>query len=399
MKLFLRKALLTVIVAGLLTGQSYAMMEWVLGKLGYKRVARIETSPVGDSDSERRGIKRDREELNVQLTPQISTSQWGLTNFGNTCYFNASVQLLNALPDFVNQIKRARAIRAGSPCERAIKNSYALAGTPQDKIDEQYKREKVDGLYYVDVFKEFFVHSCPQNLHALYQKLCKKVFSNDEMYEQEDPHQLLLPILQSMQYVGIDRFNFMTSSCRLFNECKHQSTSKTVQQILELPLPRNVEQVSLNKLFGNYFRPDIVNDKDVLIECSTCKQKQSTTNSVLFESLPKTLVMKLNRFALNKETKILTVNQCNVSLPEVLTVRFSGSEYDYALTGVIYRHGNRVNSAHYTASVMHASGVWYHCDDDIVTTLSEKDKENVSNTPSKDGYAYILMYNRVGVQD
>jgi ubiquitin carboxyl-terminal hydrolase 10 len=70
----------------------------------------------------------------------------------------------------------------------------------------------------------------------------------------------------------------------------------------------------------------------------------------------------------------------------------------YTLYGVLYHHGESLNSGHYTVDVLHRNrhGIeeWLHINDRNVSAVQLKEVFRLSNERTDDRCAYLLFYRR-----
>eukprot|EP00928_Gymnodinium_smaydae_P061596 TRINITY_DN4563_c0_g1_i1.p1 TRINITY_DN4563_c0_g1~~TRINITY_DN4563_c0_g1_i1.p1 ORF type:complete len:647 (+),score=132.47 TRINITY_DN4563_c0_g1_i1:93-1943(+) len=114
------------------------------------------------------------------------------------------------------------------------------------------------------------------------------------------------------------------------------------------------------------------------------------TRRLRFGALPKVLVVSLNRYSYNKDTKSLQKIHKAIKYEDRFSFERSwlvdGVEpVEYQLSAVICHHGESPSRGHYTAAVRY-NGDWYMCDDAIVKQTCVRDFLSHEYT------AYLLLY-------
>ena len=262
----------------------------------------------------------------------------GLTNNGNTCYFNSAIQALLSIPDF-----RSFCIRNRNK-HNLLREFESLFSTQGIANPTPLRREFAQA-------SSFF-----------------------RQYGQQDSHECLIEMIDVLQ-------NILGKSFKLFDgqlathltcmNCKKERTTKESFIDLSVPLTGPSVLDSLRSAYGSH---EILEDP---IECEKCSASTKTFKTVTIAKLPKVLVISLISLTKTHRSQI----------DEILTISNGDNTVSYAsyvLVCVVYHIGN-FNGGHYYCNVRR-DGRWFHIDD---TTIHEIPSYS-QNTTS----AYVLVYEK-----
>ncbi|GAQ79644.1 hypothetical protein KFL_000340460 [Klebsormidium nitens] len=263
------------------------------------------------------------EHAQVRAPPGASLPPIGLPNLGNTCYMNSVLQALLVFGSFHRFIDQEPVGHV------AIR--FCTCRCLYDKCaDNSHVRlPPVIGI----------LHAEP--LHDLYQ-------------QSKRPSQTF------------DRNNNRTPS----DQCRNTSDEvKEVSSLIHVPLPTDAyvtgDAVRLEDCFIRKCKSERLTD----LTCHTCHTNHAFERVMLYEDLPKCLVVHLARFYTDRlgSHKLHT----NVSYPMDLDLSgcvVGARTARFKLRGAVFHKGARVTSGHYFSHV-EKGGRWYECDDDRVTEL------------------------------
>lgn len=113
------------------------------------------------------------------------------------------------------------------------------------------------------------------------------------------------------------------------------------------------------------------------------------------ENLPPILILHLNFCTYNPNTGESIKTQSDVDVPQILEFpdeilkNSSGSTIKpkYSLFAIIYHHGQRVRSGHYTSEVKVCNSWWTNCDDEKISLAQNRQKKTYGTK-----MPYLLLY-------
>jgi len=333
----------------------------------------------------------------------------GMTNLGNTCFLNATLQCLAYLPTFCQ-------------CITSLSPSPTNGNSGQKII--LMMRSLLRKIHFLDVEEGGKTSSfAPRGIVNALPTLggAKRRF---RLGRQEDAHEFLVFLLDAMKdgelieaginpqksgwrdRLPIARLDETTLIHRMFGgyfrsqvrctNCEYKSN--TYDPFLDLAL--EVSQVNMNTLSSaiSYFTRKEKLDARNQWKCGGCKQRVCATKQFTIFRPPLTLCIQLKRFSFGGSwghsagQKICKPIQFPLSLSLPLSDK---RKCEYDLTGVIVHVGGSSNSGHYMAYVKKPgrgnSYQWYHMDDSCASKVSENQVLQQSN-------AYILFYCRKEVK-
>lgn len=322
----------------------------------------------------------------------------GLPNLGRTCYFNATMQGLHAIPSFRKLIEEMNRTPTSAPeswfPSKWLSNLFAFI-------------ERRDGATYN---RDIFLKGIAA---ALKSSPDEPKFA-DEMTKclEQDAEELFATIIGAIEEeckkiekkklfddtmtVGIVR----KMTCR---KCKNSWVSDTI--VPDTGVKLNVKEVkekengektvqnldtALQDSFVVEYLPDYRCDKDE----GGCGETECVESNTLFKTLPKVLMVHLKRFKqLNTvfgdskdELKCSKIDSL-VDYPEIWPVDSLEGKKDYKLVSVI-QHSGTPGGGHYVANVLGSEGKWWRADDSSAAVLNDGSFKPEQN-------AYILFYEQI----
>ena len=340
----------------------------------------------------------------------------GLTNIGNSCYFNATMQALFATKYFHSLIDLKEV-------DNSMQN--ALAFLFRAMIPEISSSNVLDSRQYFTKIK---------NVLSLKKLLNEQFAMNNDKKEgengkQEDGSELLEKILgiideeEARKYSSPEGIkNVSTWLVGDASKCKEQTKGKSMIENCGIEITRSSKFTEGHKHKEDCFEGNespIIEYHPILqislgsktlklddlvksefftnrrpYECKKCEQKNievMVTKRVT--SWPKTLIIKLDRFQQfeHKRTKI--------QLPVQYAAKMTKGGKEYHLTAVINHKGVSLDSGHYTA-IVRKKDKWYEKNDNVTFLFANSDDELEQNIEKKDKEydktytqeAYVLIY-------
>ena len=189
----------------------------------------------------------------------------------------------------------------------------------------------------------------------------------------------------------IDLFYGQFNSSMICNLCDHIYHSYDPFCSLSLQVTKTTTTI--------YDCLDAFSSKEVLDEdnkwrCDKCQQLSQATKKIVIWKTPKILILSFKRFDyMNNKNNIFVdypVKGLNINK---YVFNSNNSIYDLFAVSI---HTGSANYGHYTSYGLNTDGNWYKFDDQNVTMLWDKEKDQLTPVEQKvvTQYAYVLMYRR-----
>ena len=286
----------------------------------------------------------------------------GLVNIGNTCYLNATVQMIIS--------------------SRSV--TSFLRGTTFDT------QEPTNELYVLK-YLESKIRSSKTSAVTLKNSHHQIIAPTFPIGEQNDPSEFLSLLMDSLSNINVRTNgnitdNFFTGSTQDTRVCSQCNFTQTVPSVtfnmLMLPIDRGNSSlvVALEELIKNYMASSDIPD----LVCSQCLGNNKIKETKAFVQSPNCLIIQLLRFSTNGRKKFRPVHYpFNIELPVMRT--------KYELVSVVRHIGKRSNEGHYMADVKDSSGSWSRCNDSSVSSLRNS---SVLHQGHRTETPYLLMYTK-----
>ena len=293
----------------------------------------------------------------------------GQVNLGNTCYFNALMQVL-AHADPVKQYLEKTDV-GGKAVDSGFKE-LVMAHWDKDHGGEVYN---------------------PKNFLQLCRDNASHCFAPNTQEDAWQAYTALHGILEDDNLKGLFQFNVESLiSCPSYNR-ESRKTEPYFELILQLPETKTNENVTeLMRRWGS-LEPLQYN-----CDVTGAPKDPNATRYFTLLTAPDVLVVVLARFKFidQKSQKIMSpVTYDNeLDLGDMMTGHIdpnlvSNGPIKYKLTGVVHHHGTSLGHGHYTADYFNSFyNRWFHADDRQITRRGLPGKKS-SSTP------YILIYSKV----
>ncbi|TKS79707.1 Ubiquitin carboxyl-terminal hydrolase 14 [Collichthys lucidus] len=343
----------------------------------------------------------------------------GLTNLGNTCYMNATVQCLRSVPELKTALRRySGALRSsGAKCTITIHHSWYGAQSVINVVKSEFLHmafpqfaEKGDqGQYLQQDANECWL----QMMRVLQQKL--------EPLEPETPMELEAESGAASastkknfidQYFGVEfettmkcteseeeepikgKESQLQLSCFINQEVKYLATGLRLSKLSRLPAYMTVQMV---RFF--YKEKESVNAKvlkdvkfplmlDVYELCTSELQEKMLPIRSKFKEVEDKKLEKQQQKVIKKQDTAKEVKYEPFSFSDDVGSNNSGY---YDLQGVLTHQGRSSSSGHYVGWVKRKEDEWVKFDDDKVSVVSPEDILRLSG--GGDWHiAYVLLY-------
>lgn len=271
----------------------------------------------------------------------------GFINIGNSCYMNATLQVLFSIKEITDLIE------AHSKTFPTLNHLYRKRG----------------------------IHELKNLRTKVFQTKGKGVLTGS-IKGQQDAHEFLVFILDKIGWHPIEtysNFSYMFEG----REKNHNSESEDPTHHLSLAITKNQNfQTTLNAYFA---RETLEGKRETKIDGK--KYMLQHAKALRITELPTILVIHLKKFTQFGEKITFPIN---FPTNEIVTIkqRNRDSETHYQIFGYINHHGSTVQSGHYTADIKNldvpdGKGCWVRYNDDSVNF-------NPSLKPEMDAYIVFL---------
>jgi ubiquitin carboxyl-terminal hydrolase 8 len=326
---------------------------------------------------------------------------FGLANLGNTCYLNATLQVIFSIHELnhylltINNLQNLHNIddshltREWISLYKFISNNNNSIISPNRFVEysrvisKRKNRDEFSGMEQNDAndYFYFLIESFHNSLNKLdsiiHFEKSKYNFINEYIENIEKTDYSVIPIL----------FN----SCLIYNYINLQNNNKEFHKIehgytIELSIPkqsnRENKEITIYDCFDETFKDDILEKENAWFDDKT-NTKKDVIKQTKICYLPQILVIHLKRWV-NYTHKNTNLIQCP-SILDLTPYLFDNDIYkSYELTGIINHTGN-IFGGHYFSYVK-KQNEWFCCDDTNTRKMSEKEIINSSN--------YCLFFRR-----
>jgi len=287
----------------------------------------------------------------------------GLSNLGNTCYINSTLQALMGSNIFNNVLflylkKHPKTLDDINNTFKAYINLVIeiskIARTPQTyytPTDFKFVIGKENNL-----FSGFQQQDAHELLIYLINEFCDK--TNNKKISQ---------LIQKMCFGQFNQYIY----CK---NCKNTSKTQYTYFDINLQIPEK-SNITLKDCFEEEFIKIDRLDDDNKYYCNTCQTKTVANKKIEIDLVPDILVISLKRFK----------NNDKITSPVKIHHNINLENKKLELVSTINHYGG-CNGGHYTANVK-KNGLWYNANDSNITSI---------NLVLDDPAFYIMIYQFCG---
>ena len=308
----------------------------------------------------------------------------GLQNGGNTCFMNASLQLLYTLN---NELNLKDIIKNWKEQNKNKALDFDGINLILDVLDDITKTIKKNSDK--NPILDFSDNGSLKKLrHQFKDKGYGISYSS-----QEDANEFLeymfsstLRYIMDINIIKNNFFNELVTTITCSN-CQEKIQKNQTEPVIHLALDSNTEK-TISELLQE-FSEDYTLDGDNQYECSSCKKKVKATHSIKNEFSSKYKFIHLKRFLKDDYSRNIQKNDTKIKYPlRDIEMTFSdGKTVNYTIISSIIQSGS-LWGGHYW-NVSKRGDKWYKYNDSSVTELSE------DNASKEIENSYILLLERV----
>ena len=335
----------------------------------------------------------------------------GLSNLGNTCFINSTMQVLSHTyelnnflnkQDYMNKLnnKYDSILLIEWDNLRKIMWQENCVVSPNKFLKTIQKLAQIKGQ---DMFTGFSQNDLPEFLifiiDCFHNSLSREVNMTISGIIENEKDKIAVKCFEKIKNMYSKDYSEIWS---LFygiqlSQLESLETKEVVSIIpepyfiLNLPIPPENKSPSLLDCFDLYVKNEILDSDNKVLNEKT-GNKENMSKNILFWNFPSILVIDIKRFnSLNRKNQILVDFPLeNLNLSNYV-VGYNKDSYIYDLYGVC-NHSGSVLGGHYTSFVKNANGKWYHFND---TGVSEVTLEKQIVTPK----AYCFFYRKRNISN
>ncbi|XP_062219965.1 ubiquitin carboxyl-terminal hydrolase 21-like isoform X2 [Phragmites australis] len=308
----------------------------------------------------------------------------GLSNMGNTCFLNATLQCITHT---VPLVLKLRSTDHSTPCSYN-KDWFCSFCALKEHVDESIRR------------------SGSVIMPAKFRDNLRKLSSDFRQGQQEDAHEFLRCLLDNLHKCTLDprskgkgsSFDEESMVKQVFGgqlksqlsccECGHSSES--FEPFLDLSL--EIDQVDhLVDALESFTKVEQIGDSEEKLTCESCNTQVCKNKQLTLDKAPDVIAFQLKRFT-TLDNFIEKIDKHVVYPPELDLKPFhsnpdTAGELKYDLYGVV-EHSGLPNYGHYVCTIRSSPITWHLMNDSHVDSINDASALNQE--------AYILFYVRQG---
>ena len=365
---------------------------------------------------------------------------FGLSNMGNTCFFNSSLQCILACPSFIDNLNDNQdRFRSGSLLKDILELGVQDKTSPRNVFKHLIRKNRVYGHYNQQDSHEAFINLLDIMENEIKQLKKGKAFQFDfesfliyqiycfncELSELlfEDNTNLMLEIernaedypkllekvsakkMKNKRVVGTNYVQLNNSTVKEHRNVVNSGFNSRKDHLFEnisrfegYSMIKQEKPTKLEKMLDNFFDYEFYSNKEHGFKCEQCMKRSTYAfkKYYMFKH-PQTLVLCVKKFAKSKGSfwgSGWKKSSVNVTYPEYLdlsnhslvkTIESADKNARYRLIGVV-NHSGGLGGGHYTCYVR-KNGDWYYISDSYYKSSTLNSALNAD--------AYLVFYEKL----
>jgi len=313
----------------------------------------------------------------------------GLTNLGNTCFLNSTMQVLSHTYELTSFLEtQTYKKRLNNKCDSALLIEWDNLREilwKENCIVSPFKFvkvvQKIAQIKGQDLFTGFSQNDLPEFLifviDCFHNALSREVNMIIEGEMKDEKDKIAIKCFEKVKQMYEKDYSEIWNIFYgiIVSNLEHATTGEKVSMIPEpyfiinLPIPEKNKHPSLIDCFDLYVEGELL-DGDNCITYEKTGEKIPVRKNIMFWSFPNILAIDIKRFnAMNRKNQIMVdfpLEGLNLSK---YVIGYNKDTYIYDLYGVC-NHSGSVMGGHYTSFVKNANGKWYHYNDTSVQEVA-----------------------------
>jgi ubiquitin C-terminal hydrolase len=310
----------------------------------------------------------------------------GLTNLGNTCFLNSTMQVLSHTYELnkflemktynklLNKKYDSILLLEWDALRELLWKENCIV-SPVKFVSVVQKLAKIKGQ---ELFTGFNQKDLPEFLifviDCFHNALSREVNMTIQGDVKDDKDNIAVKCFERIKqmyekdYSEIWNMFYGIHVSQLENTATNEIVSITPEPyfIINLPIPENNKEPSLIDCFNLYVEGELLDG----VKSEKTGEKYAAKKTLMFWSFPNILVIDIKRFNSNNKK-----NQVFIDFPlenldlSKYVIGYNNESYVYDLYAVCNHSGSSLGG-HYTSFVKNANGKWYHYNDTSVSEVS-----------------------------
>jgi len=336
----------------------------------------------------------------------------GLTNIGNTCYINTTLQCLANCNVFLNYFLKT--FKSSDFLNRKEKEKEQEQEQEQEqKIDENQRKKQEQKIldHFVllqvrDVYQKLFDHDVGVTPRGLIASLERSTIGKFlRIRSQNDMHEFLNLFLDLFventngKGVIITGKQQMHMTCSI---CDYRSINKETFTSIMLSFPEKKDKNIWNliDLINYAFQDETIDER----KCDNCQNTTQGKKTIMIEKFPKILTFMIKRYnydgkkledlidvpyKINLSHLSSTYKQYKIENTEndPQSININDTKMKYAIKSIACHMGDLDDGHYFSLIYKKDEQKWYEVDDDHVTDMGSKTLSS--------SYYFVLFYERI----